>query len=478
MMSAVVPTVRSARLVFTGAAPNGGNVIARTPGPQPIVGVQMMTPSSPMPLYNKILTDPSNIIPASGLTLNGTPTTIPGPTVGGTVAIYSAGAITWGTFTDTFVGTNTRFGYHALAEVTTGVNNTAFGVNALHDLTTGDNNSACGHNALQHLTIGSRNTAVGANALSEQFFSEPSDCVAVGSGAMRYHTDGSQCVAVGLNALDGKPGPGGSYHFADTAFGTNAMRGTTSTNFNCAFGTSALEYAHQAACNCALGYRALACNDAFVNQPELNCAFGTHALDCASAPSYVRYNCALGAYALFDPPSYLQGCTAVGYETLCNLDENSNYTTAFGSRAGKSLVSGGGTTLFGYNAGVVLTTGTQTTLVGDGAGDSVTIATDTTAVGATVLVSITESHDTIAIGANAGPTNNAHTGTIALGFGAMPDAAERIALANSLNPLATVTTGLQAGAADPIAGDPVTYLVVNLNGNVRKIPLWLAPLSP
>lgn len=473
-----VPVVRAARLLFTGAAPNGGNVIARTGGPQPIVGVQMMTPSSPMPLYNKILTDPSNIVPASGLTINGSALTIPGPTVGGTVAIYDAGAITWGTFVDTFVGTNTRFGHNALAQVTTGVNNTAFGVNALHDLTTGDNNSACGHNALQHLTIGDRNTAVGANALSAPFYSDPNDCVAIGANAMRYHTEGNQCVAVGFNALNGVPGPGGTYQYADTAFGTNAMRGTLSTNFNCAFGASALEYAHHAACNCALGYRALACNDAFVNSPELNCAFGTHALDCASSQSNVRYNCALGAYALFDPPTFLQGCTAVGYETLCNLDETSNYTTAFGSRAGKSLVSGGGTTLFGYNAGVVLTTGTQTTLVGDGAGDSVTTATDTTAVGATVLVSITESHSTIAIGANAGPANNAHIGTIALGIGAIPNASERIALASDTNPLATVTTGLQAGPADPIAGDPVTYLVVRLNGNVRKIPLWLAPLSP
>src|SRR5690606_426117 len=182
---------RASSLMIVDPADNSVNY-ARTKGPLPPIGVQMLSPDTPQQLYNKNLTDLSNIVPATTLTINGVPATIPAPTIGGTLAMYSGpGAIIWGTFSDTLTGTNTVYGHEAGDSITSGLRNCAFGVRALTSNTTGSDNTIVGNDAAATITGTSGITAVGANAfrsaITPTFPLFPThDNVVFGANAMRY----------------------------------------------------------------------------------------------------------------------------------------------------------------------------------------------------------------------------------------------------------------------------------------------------
>ena len=61
-------------------------------------------------------------------------------------------------------GSNSAFGFNAMATNATGMNNTAIGLSAMYSNTTGNNNTALGYAALQGNTTGSENVAIGYEA--------------------------------------------------------------------------------------------------------------------------------------------------------------------------------------------------------------------------------------------------------------------------------------------------------------------------
>ena len=102
-----------------------------------------------------------------------------------------------------YVGTNTGFGYNALATNTGNTGNTAIGYNTLANLTQiGSsipfNNTAVGSSAGQNITAGQANTLVGSGA--GQAITTGLNNTAVGSGAGQAITTGQQNTLIGQNA--------------------------------------------------------------------------------------------------------------------------------------------------------------------------------------------------------------------------------------------------------------------------------------
>lgn len=108
---------------------------------------------------------------------------------------------------------NSAFGYLALYSNTAGSSNTAVGAQALYSNTSigglaGDNNTATGDEALFSNTIGSGNTATGQAALYHN--GEGAETSETGQGeyntatgyeALQFNTTGSNNTAIGVNAL-------------------------------------------------------------------------------------------------------------------------------------------------------------------------------------------------------------------------------------------------------------------------------------
>ena len=144
-------------------------------------------------------------------------------------------------------GSNTAYGYGALASYTTGTENTANGFFALYNNTTGTNNTAGGYAALLSNFTGSFNTATGTAALSDN---NGDYNTANGNQALTANTTGVGNTASGASALFSNTT--GGYN---TASGQNALFYNTAGSFNTAVGVAALG-GTQGMFNTALGYGA------------------------------------------------------------------------------------------------------------------------------------------------------------------------------------------------------------------------------
>ena len=125
---------------------------------------------------------------------------------------------------------NSAFGSGALFVNTTGSLNAAFGASALALNTTGGNNSAFGVNALTSNTTGNNNTAMGTSALASLTMLNSYNS-AFGFQALQGSTGGARNSAFGANAL-----PANTMGLGNAAFGFDALNGLTSGSENVAIG--------------------------------------------------------------------------------------------------------------------------------------------------------------------------------------------------------------------------------------------------
>lgn len=480
----IVPMAHATVLTFDD------DVVARTPGPGVPIGITMVTADSHNVLYNKNVTDPSNKVAASTLVVNGAPMTFTTPTMAGQFVIYDGTELVFGTYPDTFVGTNTRYGDDALKAVTSGHSNCAFGYHSLVNATTGSDNCGCGYGAFRWLNTQSRCIAIGSEALwhptapISDYSEKPDNVIAIGHRAMYRSgfTWDEPSIAIGAHAGESLS-LNASGMDSTTIVGAYAGRlvsndygHVVSSLFGYGAGSN-----HQMTFMDACGYRAGAGDQALAGHIQDRCiALGAHAFEFVTTPPGAHeHNCALGAYALYDPPNMLTGVTAVGYEALVNIAMTTNNVTAFGHQVGKNLTNCAGTTLFGYRAAMIATSGiTNSTIVGsDSAFSMTTNATANTYVGGVAGQLCTTGTNNIGIGYNAGNSTGTLSDSIALGSGAQTATAgsAKLSLGSSTIPLATITTGLVAGAANAPTGNPVAYLIVRINQVTRKVPLWTAP---
>jgi hypothetical protein len=123
------------------------------------------------------------------------------------------------------IDSNTRVGFNALLNNTTGSQNTAIGFNALNNNTTGSQNTAIGRDALLNNTTGINNTAIGRVALLNN--TTGSDNTAIGRDALFSNTTGGRNTAIGLNAgrfiADGTTANEITAYSVYLGFGTKAL---------------------------------------------------------------------------------------------------------------------------------------------------------------------------------------------------------------------------------------------------------------
>jgi hypothetical protein len=89
---------------------------------------------------------------------------------------------------------NTAVGFEAGSVLNSGASNTAYGFRALRNANTGSTNTAVGRDSLLNLLIGSRNTALGSNTLAENQSGNNNVCVGHFAG---YNCLGSGNVLIG-----------------------------------------------------------------------------------------------------------------------------------------------------------------------------------------------------------------------------------------------------------------------------------------
>ncbi len=231
---------------------------------------------------------------------------------------------------------------------------------------------------------------------------------------------------------------GGSY--GNSAFGSDALTGNTTGQYNVAVGLLSLANNHIAGYNVGVGFRALFSNDATSQGTgTYNTAVGSIALELNSVASG---NVAVGAQALYQNDSDAVGDanfnTAVGYQAMTyNTDgdrnsvlgyqalysnETGDGNTATGADALFENTTGGSNTAIGGSALYFNTTGSYNTAVGYQAGYSIASA-DNTAVGGGAMEYATTASNNIAVGVSAlsgsaeAPTTG--SGNVALGYGAL-----------------------------------------------------------
>jgi trimeric autotransporter adhesin len=288
-------------------------------------------------------------------------------------------------------GYNTAVGQAALTANTLGGSNTAVGQNALATNQTGSNNTGLGYSALSGAT-GGNSTAVGWKTL---FSSTAGPNSALGCAAGGYITSGS----------------------SNTAIGTNAMAGVSSTpltgNYNTGIGDTALNTIQGAANeNTALGYEA-----------AQNVTTGTN---ITAAGIWALQSTTTGSYS-----------TAFGASALNKTTSGTN--SAFGYSAGQYITSGSNDTALGTNAmlGIAATplTGNANTAVGDTALTGIYGGAEyNTAVGqgaGNAGTALTTGSSNVYIGYDAGASAATDTNEIVIGASATGKGSNTIVLGNS-----------------------------------------------
>jgi trimeric autotransporter adhesin len=252
----------------------------------------------------------------------------------------------------------------------TGDGNVGIGENALTSLESGRFNTAVGNYAMYSNTSGGYNTALGSSALVMN--ADGQFNIAVGSGALNNNVSGNGNTAVGYNALNWNTS------FSNTAVGLEALQQNTGGNQNTSVGYQSMSYNSNGNNNVAMGVTALAFN----TEGSQNTAIGAAALSRNETASYntavgqaagfYNYNNStnntfLGYAAGFGGSSLYYNAgeiTAVGAESLFNIQTGAEHNTAFGYRTGYAITTGANNILLGYQAGDNLTTGSNNIILG------------------------------------------------------------------------------------------------------------------
>jgi trimeric autotransporter adhesin len=176
---------------------------------------------------------------------------------------------------------NSALGYNALYGSSTpanntGIENTALGANSMQFNTSGRSNTAVGTNSMQSNTTGSNNVAVGSNSLNDNTIGINN--VAIGVDALSTNVAKYGITAVGTGAMKYANSTSTNFYVANTAFGFEAMRGSTTPanntgDGNTGIGQNALHDITSGSLNTALGFNALVIN----KDGSDNVAIGTYA---------------------------------------------------------------------------------------------------------------------------------------------------------------------------------------------------------
>jgi hypothetical protein len=164
--------------------------------------------------------------------------------------------------------------------------------------------------------------------------------------------------------------------------------------------------------------------------------------------------------------------TGIGYGALSTLT-SSGRNVAVGYQS-LNACTGGTNSALGYQSGLNVSTGVDNVLIGDSAGASVTTGTDNTIIGYSAGFSnIVDGTGNVLIGSIAGMSGD-YSYSIALGYGATVVASNTIAIGNANSSYEiTTSTSATTGSLTP-PGLVASYLPVNLNGTVVKIPYYNA----
>ena len=158
----------------------------------------------------------------------------------------------------------------------------------------------------------------------------------------------------------------------------------------------------------------------------------------------------------------------------------------FGAYAGDSITTGNNNSLFGYLAGQFISTGLSNTAVGGSSGINTTTGGYNTFFGASsgnncstggsnaffgagAGGAVETGNANTAIGPNAGPSEDV-SNSISIGHGAAASASYQLAIGSSSAPIIVASTATAGAAVLP--SNPLGFLVVNLNGELVKLPYY------
>lgn len=234
---------------------------------------------------------------------------------------------------------NTGFGKHSLALISTGNFNTAFGTSALANNTTGQYNSAFGYSATSQNNTGNENTALGTHALSMN--TSGSRNLAIGYYSLTANTTGNSNVAAGERTLYSSTTRNNIVAIGDSSLFWNGMNATQPEHalLNTAIGSMVLFSNTIGFGNTSAGRLSLAANTTGSN----NTVSGTKSMLFNTSGSS---NTAIGLISLYSLTS-ASGNTSIGFGTLYYATEGCN-NTSDGMFSSFSITTGFRNTALGY----------------------------------------------------------------------------------------------------------------------------------
>lgn len=198
---------------------------------------------------------------------------------------------------------NTAIGFEAMTVNTGGFNNTAVGNAALHAGKWASYNTAIGHAALYSATDAIQNIAIGVNAL---YGTNTDYNIGIGASALGGASyTGSHGIAIGVDALKGTTT--GNYN---QGAGHEALRANTTGGYNSCWGHQCLVANTEGGDNTCMGYQCLSGVAGTNGSTSKNTALGTQA----------GYNLASGRENVFIGAQATAPCTTCSYQmNIANL---------------------------------------------------------------------------------------------------------------------------------------------------------------
>lgn len=464
---------RALVLVFEGTTPHtSANTTAtvRIGGIEPPKIIRVITPSSKHVLKNKILTDPSNIIAATSLSIGGVAVTFPvTPNPGDVLTYVGGGTVTFTPAAAPAFGTPIPYGRDVYSVGTLPANGSAFGAEAAQELTGTAAQTArstlFGYRAGRYLAH-SDVTAIGSNALAEpQIDCSRATVIGVGPPGQQI---GAEATVIGNQITSAAPGnvqigmgtlANGAITSETTAFGAQCLAGGVAGNGISAFGNE-----------CSAGGDP----SVFISDMSRTTAFGYRALlnnvQAASSDSQ-RGPTAFGANA--GESAYTDDGGTNGQHTLCGYGAGSVAATyascALGYIAGRYSAGPGNCAMGGY-AAMHMTTSQYNTCIGFESGaPNATYTEYNTLIG--YLARVNGGAGNVIIGSGSNTAADA-VGAIVIGNNIINAPSAKLSIGSPTDPVETTTSVGAAGSANALPAQPHSWLHAVINGVEYVTPLY------
>lgn len=475
---------RATVLVFEGAGDDGSSVTVKTPGVMPPLATRVVTPTSRHAFKNKILTDPSNIIAATSLSIGGEPAVFPVTPAAGTVLTYDGADVTWAAPVVPAPGTATPYGRDVYTPTyapapTLGTafgaeacqfpyefagqyeRTTAFGYRAQNILASPDAVAVGAYATAQHTAPGdlAGTTVVGyINPPSGPFYSLGTSVTRIGNATSQIFQF-EDIVAIGHNAFvsvrtASQQTVAFGWHCGTSVFGLNGWRMSL-------FGAECLSNAQAGNFNA-----------------HLSTVFGYNALKNPQSPAseFNRGPTVFGALAGENATN--ANANTHGQHTLCGfsagIDASEYPACALGYYALRRS-SAPGNVAIGSHAGYHIEASEHNTCVGADSGPAdATVTHSNTLVGYKTYCDGGSGNVVIGCNSNAAP---GAVGTIAIGNNITDAPSARLVFGSDQSQVETNTTVGAAGPADALPASPHTWMYIVINGVEYVTPLY-APVPP